>query len=779
MYCNQCNLEFPEGLRYCKWCGQELAKSRRVTSELRSCSACSAAIHPDWTFCKACGVRLVSTAPEPATAICGRCGAGNDPSSLYCSVCGESLLLTVEPEKIPATSQPATAVIHRCESCGEHLEAHTGYCKMCGAAVQTAAQPFGASSLLCGQCQSYSPIGSSACRVCGASLAGEGEEAEPGRSSTLPDLAERMPNPEAMLTQMAPGADSEAGLPDKDIVKSGEQTAIFPEPEKKAAPPPEDKPVPPRSAFETVETRIPFLDMKPKGGAETGVLPGVAGASSDQVSTTHLNQGRTTGPVDPSEEGEQAPASQSLSAPPSGPSQASPSTELITSEPSAPVEDKVEDKNATVESEVRLTQSIHGTDESAATGFNSSMPTAAQGDGFTAPFGLNSSALERSWQDGEKTRNISQPETETLPAGSATDSQPTGRTDTRTEKPTVEVPSLQERGKTESFYGEPHAQVPETAVLGESFKPTRAVEVVPVETAYEPPPQKRNNLPMILSVIAGLILIGAAAFAFWWYTSSDPRTRSQAQPPAEQPPVTAPQAPTPAPTVAAPSAPEGMVLVASGTYAIGRDVKGNYESPAHSVTLPAFYIDRTEVTNAAYKKFIDATGHAPPGGWKGGTFPEGLDNHPVTGVSWQDAVDYATWAGKRLPMEEEWEAAARGSEGRLYPWGDEWKPDLANIGTKSTREVGQFPGGVSPAGALDMIGNVWEWTSDEFHLYPGNTEEAPENIKQPSLFRIIRGGAYDGSKIHTATYRGFVEADSREYNKTGFRCAKSAAGNSR
>src|SRR5215213_2245462 len=124
MYCNRCNLEFPEGLRYCKWCGEELVKVRRVTSELRTCASCSAAVHPDWTYCKACGVRIVSAAPEPATAVCGRCGAANGPSSIYCSVCGDSLLLQSESEKSSSASQPGTAVINHCESCGEHLESN-------------------------------------------------------------------------------------------------------------------------------------------------------------------------------------------------------------------------------------------------------------------------------------------------------------------------------------------------------------------------------------------------------------------------------------------------------------------------------------------------------------------------------------------------------------------------------------------------------------------------------------------------------------------------------
>jgi formylglycine-generating enzyme required for sulfatase activity len=219
--------------------------------------------------------------------------------------------------------------------------------------------------------------------------------------------------------------------------------------------------------------------------------------------------------------------------------------------------------------------------------------------------------------------------------------------------------------------------------------------------------------------------------------------------------------------------PAGMVLVKAGDYVIGRDDGDIYARPKHIVTLSAFYIDRTEVTNAEYKKFVDATGHKAPEGWQGREYPQGQGDLPVTGVSWQDAADFAAWAGKRLPTEAEWEAAARGTDGRIYPWGNQWQIGLANIGTSGIVEVGRYKEGASPVGALDMIGNVWEWTADEFKLYPGSTAPMPASIKPGKIFRVIRGGAYDGNKMHDATYRGFVDA-SRGYDKTGFRCAKSA-----
>jgi formylglycine-generating enzyme required for sulfatase activity len=206
----------------------------------------------------------------------------------------------------------------------------------------------------------------------------------------------------------------------------------------------------------------------------------------------------------------------------------------------------------------------------------------------------------------------------------------------------------------------------------------------------------------------------------------------------------------------------------------------------HAVKLGAFYIDRNEVTNAEFAKFVAATRHNPPANWKGAALPAGRDDSPVTGVSWQDAADYAAWAGKRLPTEAEWEAAARGSDARKYPWGNEWHEGFANIGVRTAEkveaskypsgitDVGKYPQGASASGALDMIGNVWEWVADEIAPYPGSsaTLPAPTDSPAPTL-RVIRGGAYDGDQKHDASYRGFLDG-SLPYPKVGFRCTKSA-----
>ena len=139
-----------------------------------------------------------------------------------------------------------------------------------------------------------------------------------------------------------------------------------------------------------------------------------------------------------------------------------------------------------------------------------------------------------------------------------------------------------------------------------------------------------------------------------------------------------------------------MVLVPAGEFGFGGDKQ--------RISLPAFYIDRTEVPNAEYAKFCRATSRPLPEG-----FAADRPDYPVVNVTIADARAFAGWAGKRLPNPAEWEKAARGADGRTFPWGNEHDPSRANVGTHELRPVKDFAGGASPFGALQMVGNVWEF----------------------------------------------------------------------
>ena len=184
-------------------------------------------------------------------------------------------------------------------------------------------------------------------------------------------------------------------------------------------------------------------------------------------------------------------------------------------------------------------------------------------------------------------------------------------------------------------------------------------------------------------------------------------------------------------------------------------------------------MDQTEVTCEQYQKFIDATHHPAPPGWPEGKFPAGSEKLPVTGVTWDDANAYAEWAEKRLPTEEEWEFAARGTDGRKYAWGNQWQGKVANGGDSSAGrlvDVGSYPDGKSSAGVVDMIGNAWEWTASDLSAYPGGQLPSPPGKD----FKIIRGGSWKEDKSQaTATYRGYLAArGAKDYSATGFRCVK-------
>lgn len=244
-----------------------------------------------------------------------------------------------------------------------------------------------------------------------------------------------------------------------------------------------------------------------------------------------------------------------------------------------------------------------------------------------------------------------------------------------------------------------------------------------------------------------------------------------------------------------PPAPEGMVEIPAGSFIMGSnkvDTEGlggqlgmirplyQDEHPKRKIFLPAFYIDRYEVTQAQYKVFSDRTGYRRPPVWKNGTFPPGRGNHPVTFVSWYDAQSYCRWAGKKLPTEAEWEKSARGPDGLEYPWGNVYEPDRANTGESETNDtvpVGRFESGKSPYGVYDLIGNVGEWVEDWYRPYPGNSQTSP-------LFgdrlKVIRGGSWGGggghytmSIFYRAAHRLFADPLDR-FPDTGFRCAKPA-----
>lgn len=215
----------------------------------------------------------------------------------------------------------------------------------------------------------------------------------------------------------------------------------------------------------------------------------------------------------------------------------------------------------------------------------------------------------------------------------------------------------------------------------------------------------------------------------------------------------------------------GMVYVEGGEFTMGSDGVDEFERPAHKVRVAPFYIDVNEVTCEEYLKFATAEHHRLPPSWTSGTFPPGSAKQPVTGVDWNDATAYAKWARKRLPTEEQWEYAARGINGGRYPWGNDWKPNVANAGDSSAQhltDVGSYPGGKTATGVMDMIGNAWEWTASDVTPYPGGHFSSPV----PKAVKIIRGGSWQESKQQaTTTYRGFLEMSGAEdYSATGFRC---------
>ncbi len=236
-----------------------------------------------------------------------------------------------------------------------------------------------------------------------------------------------------------------------------------------------------------------------------------------------------------------------------------------------------------------------------------------------------------------------------------------------------------------------------------------------------------------------------------------------------------------------------MITIPAGPFMMGSNNGPQDERPVHNVKLPSFAIDRTPVTNSQFAVFLDVVGpgsreeerfydvddedariHQGDGQWLA---DDGFADHPVMEVSWFGAISYCGWAGKRLPTEAEWEKAARGTDGRKFPWGNS-PPDSStaqfDAEYNESVPVDRFPQGASPYGVLGFSGNAWEWVSSAYLPYPYDPSDGREDLRAGPV-RGTRGGGHDSpAEELTTTHRG--EDLSRNYrgghHNIGFRCAK-------
>jgi formylglycine-generating enzyme required for sulfatase activity len=228
--------------------------------------------------------------------------------------------------------------------------------------------------------------------------------------------------------------------------------------------------------------------------------------------------------------------------------------------------------------------------------------------------------------------------------------------------------------------------------------------------------------------------------------------------------------------------PEGMILVPSGSFDFSAENTDQFipypdtKEPV-IVKINEFYIDKYPVTNIQYLEFLNATGYKPTDPvnflkhWNNGTIPEGLEDHPVVYISLEDAKKYAKWAGKRLPTEVEWQYAAQGTMGFMWPWGNDFDSTRCNNATGKTTPVSRFPKGKSPFGVMDLTGNVWQMTGDVYNngTYYFVIMKGGSHYKPTSSWWYVKGGP----QPNTWHQQLLLVSPSFDRNATvGFRCVR-------
>ena len=327
--------------------------------------------------------------------------------------------------------------------------------------------------------------------------------------------------------------------------------------------------------------------------------------------------------------------------------------------------------------------------------------------------------------------------------------------------------------------------------------------------------RRRHSSISGISILAGLFVLGGIAVLIYWlrqpgqplstlfatdtptptitYTPTNTSTPTETQ----IPPTSTPMPPTftPAPPVGSFILSDNVVMmyVPAGAFSMGGEAHGD-EKPIHTVNLDAYYIDKFEVTNAAYKRCVDAGVCNPPKqsdsysrqAYYGN--PK-FDEYPVIYVDWNMAKIYCEWRGGRLPAEAEWEKAARGMDGRTYPWGNDfdgtklnfcdkncvfgWAKKNVGDGYADTAPAGSYLDGVSPYGVHDMAGNVWEWVNDwygsvYYQISPSLNPWGPDSGE----YRVLRGGAWEDKQSNVRSANRSWTGPETFYNSVGFRCAR-------